>query len=320
MALELTTTPTKRLFTITPQAQMPEITVTVKGAPDKATFKWSATLVFDGSRYPTTTPNGSKGRTEHPEIKHTSTLPRWRIPFTAVRGGHLIVKVTVNAGGTEQTVSSKDKNWLVVGCDLPPGAISVFINTLPNSDGASRRVFRKLISHESSRRQFDLTKHWPLYSRDRKGGVGLCQLTNPKPTADQTWDWKANVRGGWKLYQEKQSIARAYPRTVRNGSTFKTLVDAWNQARSKNGEKEIPVDIPDYTPEQLARDTLRGYNGYANGQHEYRVRVNSDGTLHVNVDADGTRGSAEWEVVPVSERSGKGDRDYVSRVLRKADY
>jgi len=320
MTLELTAEPAKSSFAITPQAQMPKITVIVKGAPAKATFTWLATLIFDGSDGLTKTINGSKGRTEHPEIKHTGTLPRWEIPFTDVRGGHLAVSVTVRAGGTAQTVTSKDKNWLVVGCDLVKGDISAFVNALPKSDEASRRAFRKLISRESSLRQFRPSEYWPLYSGDGKGGVGLCQLTNPEPTADQTWDWKANVLGGWRLYQEKQRMARSYPRTVRKGPTFKALVDAWKNARSKNGQKEIPVDIPDYTPEQLARDTLRGYNGYANEQHEYRVRLNTDGTLYVTIDATGRHGSAEWEEIPASERSGKGDRDYVNKVLKEADY
>jgi len=277
---------------------------------------------------PTETLYGSKGHTEHPPIKQTSTSSIWLIPFTKVCGGHLVVTVTVRVGGTTQIISSKnedkskDQEWLVVGTKLTPGAIRTFVNKIAaTSDEANRRAFRKLIKRESSLQQFrELNYFWPKYSSDGQGGVGLCQLTKPEPTLEQTWNWKENVRGGWALYQEKQRIARSYPRRVRTGDTFRNLVAAWNTTRAAQGLPTLPVTLPDYTPEQLARDTLRAYNGYANGLHEYRLPRLADDTLNVTVNDNGTHGTVEWEQVPASERGNQGDANYVDRVLAETDF
>ncbi len=104
---------------------------------------------------------------------------------------------------------------------------------------------------ESSLQQFRTPGNWPKYSSDGLGGVGLCQLTRPATTANQTWNWKENVRGGWKLFLEKEAFARAYPGKQRKGERFKGLVRAWNQARTAQGLPAIPVELPDYTAEQL---------------------------------------------------------------------
>ncbi len=150
--------------------------------------------------------------------------------------------------------------------------------------------------------------------------MGLCQLTRPAPTQEQTWSWQDNVRGGWNLYLEKERIARAYPRNVRLGERFRSLVQAWNSARAAQGLARLPVDLPDYTDEQLELDTLRGLNGYAGGLHEYRVRVDAQGQLVATVDAAGVRASAEWERVPVADRPAVGDPNYVNNVEAQPDF
>jgi hypothetical protein len=106
---------------------------------------------------------------------------------------------------------------------------------------------------------------------------------------------------------------------VRKSQQFRNLVAAWNQARASQGLPPVPVELPDYTAEQLERDTLRGFNGYANGLHEYRVRQ-QDGQLFVTLNPAGTQGLAEWEQVPVSERGTKGDPNYVENVLGREDF
>ena len=149
--------------------------------------------------------------------------------------------------------------------------------------------------------------------------MGLCQPTRPAPTANQTWNWKDNVRGGWKLFLEKEAFARAYPGKQRKGERFKGLVRAWNQARTAQGLPAIPVELPDYTAEQLELDTLRGFNGYANNLHEYRIRMQGD-QLWVTVSADGNTARAEWERIPAAERGAVGDRNYVDNVLAREDF
>lgn len=41
-------------------------------------------------------------------------------------------------------------------------------------------------------------------------GWGLMQLTNPSPTAQQLWDWRANVQGGLNILNDKQAMASNY--------------------------------------------------------------------------------------------------------------
>jgi len=40
----------------------------------------------------------------------------------------------------------------------------------------------------------------------------------------------------------------------------------------------------------------------------------------LTVNVDGKRGTAEWESIPVADRTGPGDHDYVENVLRERDY
>ena len=92
----------------------------------------------------------------------------------------------------------------------------------------------------------------------------------------------------------------------------------------------VTVELPDYTDEQLERDTVRGFNGYA-GIHQYRVKLDKDGLLVVNLDPSGTKGKAEWEEVSKDERikfydannvpaNKRGDPDYVEDVMNKAGF
>lgn len=319
MPLIIISQPTGPQFSITADAQMPTITVTAvlqnEALPAGGTpiYEWSATLTFEGGTPPTNTAYGGGRSTSHsPMPSQTSASPSWRIPFSEVRGGLLTVLVTMRVAGVERRARVA---WTVVGTNPTSTAIRAFANSI----GADRAVFRKKMRQESSLQQFRSPGLWPKYSSDGLGGVGLCQLTRPAPTANETWSWKDNVRGGWALWLEKERIARAYPRNERNSERFKGLVRAWNSARAAQGLPVIPVQLPDYTAEQLELDTLRGFNGYANRLHEYRVRMQGN-QLWVTVSADGTTGHAEWERVPVADRGTVGDPNYVENVLAREDF
>ena len=105
-------------------------------------------------------------------------------------------------------------------------------------------------------------------------------------------------------------------------------------AQSKHSApiRALNIQLPEYTQEQLERDTVRGFNGYAgDGLHEYRVRLDAKGKLFVTVDAGGLNGTAEWERVSAAdriavyqakglERRRWGDPDYVENVYRQASF
>ena len=316
MPIVLTFSPTGPKFSISADAVMPSITVTatlsgmVLDAKSPPTYTWGASLKFDGS----VTPHGTGRRTEHSAIAgQVGVKNTYLIPFKEMRGGVLTVTVSVKVGTVTLTATSTGVT--IVGTNPTPSAIKAKANLI----GATKVRFRKQMRQESSLCQFTALG-WPKYSGDNMGGVGLCQLTSPPPTANQSWNWKDNLQGGWSLYLQKEIIARAYPALVRNGPTLRALVAAWNAQPSRKGKPLIAVTIPDYTADQLEMDTIRGFNGFAGGLHEFRVRIDSKGLLVVTLSASGTVGAAEWERVPVSARGSSGDPNYVSNVEAQADF
>ena len=316
MLVVLTFSPTGPKFSISADAGMPSITAsaTLSGVTldpkSPQIYTWAASLKFDGN----VTPHGAGRITAHTAIDGQVGIKNtYLIPFNEVRGGVLTVTVSVKVGTTSLTATSK--NLTIVGTNPTPAAIKTWANSI----GATKVRFRKQMRQESSLDQFTVAG-WPKYSGDNMGGVGLCQLTNPAPSADQTWNWKDNVQGGWALYRQKENIARTYPTTVRNGPTFRALVAAWNAQPSRKGKPTIAVTIPEYTADQLELDTIRGFNGFAGGLHEFRVRVDTQGLLVVTLNAAGTTGAAEWERVPVSARGTSGDPNYVNNVEAQVDF
>jgi hypothetical protein len=196
-------------------------------------------------------------------------------------------------------------------------------------------AFKKLMRLESGLRQFRAPL-CPLFSSDRLGGVGICQITSPRPTDDQVWSWKANLRAGLDFYKAKEAVARSYARRVRESAEFARLVAEYNKVRAASAKppgslKALTIDLPDYNAEQLERDTVRAYNGYAGGLHEYRVKVDQRGLLVVDVAPGGTRGTAEWEAISASARiaeydkkgipqNHRGDPNYVDDVFRQTSF
>ncbi len=104
---------------------------------------------------------------------------------------------------------------------------------------------------------------------------------------------------------------------------FATLVQEWNAAQpAQNPPVRVNITLPDFTADQLELDTIRGFNGFANQLHEFRVRLdqNNPPLLFVTLDATRRNGTAEWERVPVAERGASGDPNYVNNVDALADF
>lgn len=318
MPVALTYTPAgTKAFAISATAVMPSITVTASltgvtvdpKSPPK--FSFTATLAFEGSN----TPHGSGRNTQHDAIAaQEGPKNTYVIPFTQVRGGVLTVTVSVRVG-TAPPITAASAGLTVIGTNPS----STQIRAHASAVGANKVRFRKQMRQESSLAQFR-SSGWPKYSGDNLGGVGLCQITRPAPTPDQVWNWKDNVRAGWTLYLEKERIARAYPVSVRGGATFRAQVAAWNAQPARQGMPAVAVILPDYSADQLELDTIRGFNGFAGGLHEFRVRLDARGLLVVSLDASGRSGTAEWEQVPVADRGSSGDPNYVNNVEAQADF
>lgn len=323
----LSFTPPGPEYAISETADMPLIkasatlaNVTVKPG-DTLEFNWSAKVEFNGHRCP-----HAMGRTTaHPPI-HAKTQPGdWIIPFTQTRGGALTVTVSVQVN--HHKLSATSAGLHIVGTNPTPA--SLLCVSYPNE------TFKKLMRLESGLVQFrghpGGTSKCPLFSSDNLGGVGLCQITRPRPTDDEVWDWTANVEAGKRFWDSKEANSRAFVTSQRTGDHFQGLVNDFNHRRAQHHLPAIAVTLPDFTDDQIEKDTLRGYNGYAGGWHEYRIATDAHGHLVVTIDPGGTKGAAEWHHNTAAERRAHyqaigldtdnwGDPDYVEDVLKQASF
>ncbi|MGI4880027.1 MAG: hypothetical protein ACRYG4_21345 [Janthinobacterium lividum] len=317
-------------FAMSADATMPVITVTAKlRQPPSAgailRFVWTIKL-----RSASLGCAHGLGRvTSHPDIVETTAVEHLTIAFSRMRGGNLSIAVAVTVDGHALTAERHD---LSVSGTNP--AVADLRAALPDAPEA----FKKLMRLESGLRQFR-TPPCSLWSADNLGGVGICQLTPPDDD-DQIWNWKANVAGGLALYHGKERIARSYAAIVRGGPTFRGQSKAYNDKRaaaarpagaSAGPRPPVTIRVPDYTAAQLELDTIRAFNGYAGGLHEYRLRTDADGILVVTLDAAGAGGMAEWARVTAAERTAhydaagisaghRGDPNYVDDVVGQASF
>lgn len=118
-------------------------------------------------------------------------------------GGSLTVRAEANRASATISVKIRGSN---------PSAAEVrqYLSSKTNSVG-----FDKIIEHESRFRHFNQNNE-PVKSFDN--GYGMCQLTNPAPGFDQVWNWKLNVDGGLKLFEQKRTGAIAY--LAQSGRTY----------------------------------------------------------------------------------------------------
>jgi hypothetical protein len=247
-----------------------------------------------------------------------------QITMPEIVAGQLSVKLTNSSGNVIDQV-----NGVTVVATNPTRAQAKA--AFPNLISA------KISSHESGMRQFladpgDKSR-CPLWSQDNRGGAGIAQLTLPVPSAMQVWNWRENINGEWKSFQDKLRVAGLYAGRVQHASKFMDLVRNFNAKRAANGLGAVTVLVPafesgdlDNNPLQLQLDGLRGYNGFAGKDwfrmslHEFRVKLDAtSGDLVVRVDEATNSGTIVWERVPASDRPsrGSGDPNYVNNVLRQ---
>jgi hypothetical protein len=319
-SVAITCVPDAKEFAITTEPAMPAIQVkaSLVGATAATSFEWTATLEFD----PAQCTNGAKAAVNPPQtLTGIAPTGEFTVQFPQIRGGRLTIRVKARVGNEE--IVGERKDLKIVGTNPK---FSELTDALPS------RVFRALVWHESRGRQFlgpnnGGTGACPLYSGDQLGGVGLMQITRPAPTLDQTWNWRANIKAGLALFEDKKTTARAWAKAFRNGTEFKALVDAYNAERTKQRLPAVQVTIPDFTEEQVDVDALRGYNGWAAKVHEFRPALEPNGLLAVTLSPDGVTGTARWEQVPLADRNAaldaagitgnrRGDPNYVRNIMK----
>jgi hypothetical protein len=302
--------------------QMPRITARVRLVDVPLTpgtvvrYTWAARIRYPGTLHCAHQP----GRTINDDLTAAGDQPEWVITFPRIRGGQLTIRCEARVNG--QSLTAETSGLSIRGANPPRAQLNAAL---------VGRALQQVCAHESGQRQFVAAAFTgegdcPLWSHDNLGGVGLMQITNPRPSDDEVWSWLANVRRGQQVFREKLAAAGGYPAAVRRSAGFRNLVDQYNAARQRAGLPPVQIDLPDLTQEQLENDAIRGFNGFAgrdqfgNHLHEYRVALDAHGQLVVDLQPGTNRGTARWERVPAADRTAQfprgypGDADYVNHV------
>jgi hypothetical protein len=174
-------------------------------------FKWTASIDYNAAQCA----NGPARTIKHTPIVQALPGGAFVPAFKQIRGGIVTLTVEAHFGGRVLTASVTGIK--VVAVNPSNGAVA---QKFPD------KTLRQIASHESGMRQFESTGACPLWSKDKLGGVGIAQITNPKPTDDEVWDWIANLTRAQKILKEKEAAASGYPAKVRNSNAFQTLATA----------------------------------------------------------------------------------------------
>src|SRR5579863_9344354 len=267
------------LFSITAEPKMPVIEITarvvgiVTGADPTPTteFEWTAEVSFDSKNCPSgVVKKQHKWHWGTYKVGETRTIPaitkagkstggKITVKFDEIRGGTLTIAVKATVGGV--VLKGETKGWRIQG-------------TNPSRDVVGQALqddtHRKIACVESSMEQFKRAKHegdawYPKFSEDALLGVGICQLTDPRPTDDQVWDWSANVEAGVNLYNNKREQAKKYPGQVARSGAYLALVRRYNEKLMKGtppaaagastatpaAMASVNVAVPEFTDQQL---------------------------------------------------------------------
>jgi hypothetical protein len=304
---------------------MPAITAELTGiAPDPSgstAYTWRTRVMYWAPDYPAVPGPGrsiaSPLYDDHTAIGTAEFTPDFTVEGSElIRGGRLLLTATTKVGNQTLQVSTPNSGptrLLILGENPDPAVVHAYIDAIPvpanwppDTQYDFHLMVRKIIAEESSVGQF-WSNGVPYWSEDGRLGVGLMQLTDPAPTADQTWDWRRNIDAGVQLLTDYMDFAH-------------DRLDALTALVQSLVPSNVVVAPP--SGDMYVLEAVRAYNALDNGtgpKDEYRpVRLNGQ----IVVVPNGSGGSTtEWEHVPVSVRgTTKGDANYVDDVLGQDDF
>ncbi|PXA91107.1 hypothetical protein DMC47_26280 [Nostoc sp. 3335mG] len=328
-------------FYISVAPAMPVVELTARAADGSvlpaAACSWTFVLDYPGF---IAVPQGFRrnGRAyRHPPIQAIIGNPV-RVPFAIVTGGQLTATVTASIGGRPVTVSRSD---ILIGGTNPGGT--------DLSAAVPEKLMRQMIQQESGGAQFNDGRGGlpaqainPNWSQDNLRGVGLGQLTNPPPSADEVWNWRVNAASLQRRYRDKRRSGASLHTRVMASARFQAEVAALAEWRRAEGLPPIRVSLPALTEQQQDREGLRAYNGfgrkvadqYLDHIHEYEptlttltsaTRRDPAGRALTSppVPAVDANGVGSWTQISGAERNRRsggqapGDPDYVAHVLAR---
>ncbi|PNB70918.1 hypothetical protein C1X64_27580 [Pseudomonas sp. GW456-E7] len=186
------------VFNITQDAMLPiiDFEFRTQAAGD---YKWSWTIEWSAkvSGLRERARSGNALQTFSASGAFVSRDSKWTAEFSGqVLGGTLTVKVNVNGKTLTRTVTIKGKN-------PTSESIATYVTSLDDMAG-----FEKLLEQETNCKHFIDFDGQPIVAFDK--GYGVTQMTNPAPTYEQAWNWKANIQAGSSVYRDKVRIAKKY--------------------------------------------------------------------------------------------------------------
>ena len=197
-------------ITGTPQMPLMSFKANVRGADPLVVFQTKFDWVLQISFSAAGCRNGPNRSINH-TLRQSDTGAVLIPFFTVVRGGSLTVSVSATING--KIIRDRMTGIRIVATN--PTRTDLFA-ALPN------KTMRRMTLQESGGKQFAAAANGgvgpcPLWSGDRLGGAGLFQITRPRPTDDEVWNWRSNIAGGSPhLRPEAGGIARL----SRSGAEF----------------------------------------------------------------------------------------------------
>jgi hypothetical protein len=126
-----------------------------------------------------------------------SKSTKWTLDFAGrILGGKLSVTVSVGQSTIVRTVIIKGQN-------PSKESVAAYVATLDDMSG-----FEKLLEQETKSKHFIDLDGEPIVAFDK--GYGITQTTNPAPSYEEIWNWKANILAGSSIYKEKVRAAKKY--------------------------------------------------------------------------------------------------------------
>lgn len=120
-------------------------------------------------------------------------------------------------------------------------------------------------SLESLHTNWNHSSRCPNFSTNGDGGIGIMQLTDPKPHTQALWDWKCNVYGAYKLLTgNKQKILNQFEDFVWEHPTnpfLDHMVTKWDKANPTKKVVKLTETYAGYTW-KFGASPLYG-NGYS---------------------------------------------------------
>ncbi|MHC8305772.1 hypothetical protein [Pseudomonas sp. PB3P13] len=208
------------VFMVTQDAELPNIVFEFRTqAPGD--YKWSWTIEWEAKV------SGLRERARKSGVLETfkdagsfvCSNTVWTADFSGrVLGGKLTVTVIAGQKTLVRTV-------LIGGQNPTPESVTTYVATLEDMSG-----FEKLLEQETNSKHFINFDGEPIVAFDK--GYGITQMTNPAPSYEQAWNWKANIVAGSSIYKDKVRAAKKYlgqaGRTYTDDQLQHEVFSRWN--------------------------------------------------------------------------------------------